>query len=481
MKKRLLKAGSIFNSLGALLSILAIVILLPLLIGLCYGEYAQDPISILVFIIPSFLSMILGIGLQRSFKFEGLGTREAMLTCALAWITVSFLGALPYTLALRINFLNAYFETMSGFTTTGITMLSGLDNLPKSILFWRALTQWLGGLGILTFFLIVSFRAPSAVFKLYGAESHKIAAPRLKPGIFNTLKVLWTIYLIFSLLEILILKIEGLSFFDSLTHTFTTLSTGGYSTHDASIDYFRQAGYSHYNLIEYTFSFFMLLGGISFLVHYQVLKGKFNSLWKGIEMRYFWGILFVSILLIMGNQLFIQRVESIATTFKYTLFQVISIFTTTGYTTKNIASPFFPALAKQIFLILMVIGGCVGSTAGGIKVLRVAVLDRVVKWKTHQLKSSRRAVTPLLLEGKSISTEEVQGIVTLFAGWIILLMIGGLITAFFTKLGPLESFSGMFSALGNIGPCYIKSFDMIHIGRLEILPVLLLFSPRAWR
>jgi trk system potassium uptake protein TrkH len=374
-------------------------------------------------------------------------------------------------------------------------MLSGLDDLPKSILFWRALTQWLGGLGILTFFLMVSFRAPSAVFKLYGAESHKIAAPRLKPGIFNTLKILWIIYLIFSLAQILILKMEGLSFFDSLTHTFTTLSTGGYSTHDASIDYFRQAGYRHYNLIEYTFSFFMLLGGISFLIHYQVLKGKFNSLWKGIEMKYFWGILFVSILLIMGNQIFIQRVESIGTTFKYTLFQVISIFTTTGYTTRNIASPFFTALAKQVFLILMVIGGCVGSTAGGVKVLRIAMLDRVVRWKTHQLKSPRRAVTPLLLEGRSISTEEIQGIVTLFASWIVLLIVGGLVTAFFTKLGPLESFSGMFSALGNIGPCYIKSFDMIHIhpivkltyiigmlaGRLEILPVLLLFSPRAWR
>jgi trk system potassium uptake protein TrkH len=416
------------------------------------------------------------------------------------------LGAIPYVISIDATYLDAFFETMSGFTTTGITMFVGLDGMPLSILFWRALTQWVGGLGILTFFLAVAFRSGSA-HRLFGAESHKLDVGRPVPGLANTIKILWSIYAGFTVFIALALWAAGMGVFDSICHSFTALSTGGFSPHDASIEYYRISGHCNFVWIEYTLIVGMLMGGTSFLVHYRIIKGRWRALIDNTEMRLWWGILASFVLIILaeriasvgfprgfspGEPFFWTQMEE---WFRTTAFQVVSILTTTGFATKDIAGSFFGHVARQLFLVMMLVGGCVGSTGGGLKVLRVAILFRSVKRQMNRLIASRRSVSSLMLDGKPIRSEQIESAHTIFFAWIILLVVGGVVTAYLSWFDGYRSLSGMFSALGNIGPCFIPADAMGQLhpivkltyilgmlaGRLEILPVLLLFSTRAWR
>lgn len=504
MRNRFRRVNSIFHFIGNLLGILGPIVLLPLIVVLIHwGQKGDGWRTTLAFLIPALLSLSFGLLLRKVFKpTETLDMTGSMLICSLSWLFISALGALPFVIGIGSNYLNAYFEAMSGFTTTGITVHSGLDDMPRSIIFWRAFTQWLGGIGILSFFLMITFRGGGA-HHIFGAESHKISSSRPVPGLFNTVKILWGIYGLFTLLAVTLLIIEGMPIFDSICHTFTALSTGGFSPYDSSIEYYRLAGHPNYRLIEYTLTFVMMLGGINFLIHYRVLTRDFKALWDNIEIRYWWRLIAAFTIIIMIDHLrkvgFIHRatpdVGELERSFRYTIFQVVSILTTTGFGTKDIGSEFFPALSKQLFLIMMVIGGCVGSTGGGIKVLRVAILNRLMFRELLRLRVSGRASTELVIDKRIVPPEESHRVGALFFTWMALLVIGGGITALFSNHGAWESFSGMFSALGNIGPCYISVKDMINIhpvvkltyifgmlaGRLEILPVLLLFSRRAWR
>jgi len=379
--------------------------------------------------------------------------------------------------------------------------------MPRSILFWRALTQWLGGLGILSFFLVLTFQAGGA-HHIFGAESHKISSRRPAPGLFHTLRIIWAIYVIFTILAAAVLAVEGMPVFDSVCHALTAMSTGGFSPHDSSIAFYSLTAHPNYRLIEYTLAFIMMLGGINFLVHYRLLTRDFKALWDNIEIRYWWRLIAVFTTVILIERLYktgalealFRRGTAIdlgefERTFRHSIFQVISILTTSGFATKNIGSDFFGVAAKQLFLVMMVIGGCVGSTAGGFKVLRIAILNRLMFRELFKLRTSSKASTGLIIDRKILPEDEVHRIAALFFTWMALLLVGGVITALFSNQGPWKSFSGMFSAMGNIGPCYISGRDMIDIhpvvkltyifgmlaGRLEILPVLLLFSRKAWR
>jgi len=493
VRNRFVHLQSILSYLGAVLWIFGIVILLPLIVLGLYARGSGAEVSPGCFLVPSAISFALGFALKRRGALGELDGRDSMLLCALGWICVSAIGAIPFWLGLRIGYLDAYFEAVSGFTTTGITMLQGLDQMPKSVLFWRSLIQWLGGLGILTFFLAVVFTTGSA-HNLFGAESHKIFSKRPAPGVFNTLKILWSIYAGFTLLVAAVLMVEGMSAYDAVSHSFTALSTGGYSPYDASIDYYRQAGYKHFVAIEYTLTFAMLLGGINFFIHYRVFTGHVRALWDNLEIRLWWLIL-ASAVAVVGSDHFIRfGFHDVSATFRCCLFQVVAIATTTGFATKDIGSDYFPAAAKQVFLILMVVGGCVGSTAGGVKVLRLGVLLKMVSCQLRRIVYGPSAVSLVAVDGEVIDPQEVRRISALFFAWIALLAFGGVVTAVLSNLGPLESASGMFSALGNIGPCYISVSEMRQLhaltkityiigmlaGRLEILPILLMFSPRAW-
>jgi trk system potassium uptake protein TrkH len=511
MRNRFLRFNSVFYFTGNLLLVFGLILLFPVIFVLSYWSQWGDGFSTLkAFLISSLLSFGIGIFFRAFFKRGRLDTSGAMLTCAVAWIAISAIGAIPFVIGINSSYLNGYFEAMSGFTTTGITVFSGLDEMPRSILFWRALTQWVGGLGILSFFLVVVFGGGGAggLHHVFSAESHKIASARPAPSLFRTVKILWGVYGLFTVLSMIALTLEGMTFYDSLCHSLTALSTGGFSTHDSSIAFYRLEGHPNYRLIEYTITFVMMLGGINFLVHYRVLRGKFKALWDNTEMRYWWGMISAFVVFIIIDHLRKTGVitacikgdlnltlDEFERIFRNTIFQVIAILTTTGFGTEDIGSDFFGAFSRQLFLIMMVIGGCVGSTGGGFKVLRVAILNKLIRRELFKLRVPSRASTPLVIDQAILADDESHRIAGLFFVWIVLIAIGGCITALFSRLGALESVSGMFSAIGNIGPCYISIPDMIKIhpvvkityifgmlaGRLEIIPVLLLFSRKAWR
>ncbi len=496
----------IFNYLGALLTVFGALLLLPLIPAFCFHEFVRDHYEINTFILPSLISIFTGVLLQQKIPKRAPGVKEGMVITALAWIVVSVIGSVPFIIGLNKSFVDAVFETASGLTTTGITVFEGLDTMPMAILFWRSLIQWIGGLGILTFFLAVSFRGGGASSTLFGAEGHKIAAPRPVPGIYNTLKVLWSIYIFFTVISIFLLWIEGMSFFDALNHSLTAISTGGFSTHDASIGFF--SGFKHGMAIEYTIIFFMLMGGINFLIHFQVLNGHFAAPFRDFEMKWFWGVLVGAIFFIMLDHFahfpipisdfknhLAMSIKAMCDVFRITLFQVASLITSTGFATKDINSVFFPAFAKQMFMFLMFVGGCVGSTAGGIKLLRLGIMVKTLKTELMRLVLPGRAVLPVVVERRIISDQQIKLICSLLCAWTILIFTGAGITAFFSDLNAWQSLSGMLSAMGNMGPFYFSvhrmaslspvikwtyTFGMIA-GRLEILPLIVLVFPMSWK
>ncbi|MHC4520222.1 MAG: TrkH family potassium uptake protein [Planctomycetota bacterium] len=508
MRKRSERLNCILHYTGHLLEVLGVVLLLPALVAVVHWQERDEGwMTVNAFVFPAAFSLVVGFTLRNVYRSETLDTISSMLMCAIGWLACSAIGAVPFVIGIKSGYLDAYFEAMSGFTTTGITVYTGLDAMPYSILFWRALTQWFGGLGILSFFLIVTFRASSA-HHIFGAESHKISSTRPAPGLFNTLKILWLIYGGFTLLATGVLIFLKMPAFDAVCHAFTALSTGGFSPHDASIAFYEQSGHANYRLIEYALTFIMMLGGINFLIHYRVLTGDIRALWDNIEIRYWWRLIVALTAIVMIDRfhttgalrtLFASGTPISAAeaerTFRGGLFQVMSVLTTTGFGTKDIGSEFFGAASKQLFLVMMVIGGCVGSTAGGFKVLRVAMLNRLIWGELFKAKVSSRASTDLVIDKKIVPEAEIHRIAALFFGWIALLVVGGVVTALFSEHEPLKCVSGMFSALGNIGPCYLSVQEMIDLhpvvkityivgmlaGRLELLPVLMLFSPRAWR
>lgn len=508
MRNGFRRVNCIFYSLGNLLQILGLILLVPLApVFIYWGQKGDGKSTASAFIIASAASFAIGRIFRYKFKPQPLDMTSSMLICTLGWLFASAAGALPFVLVLKLNFFDAFFEAMSGFTTTGFTVFTGLYSLPPSILFWRAFTQWLGGIGILSFFLLIVSEGGGA-HHMFGAESHKIAAGRPAPGLFNTLRILWAIYILFTILAAIILALERMPPLDAVCHALTSLATGGFSPHDGNIAIYRMTNHPHYRLIEYTLIFFMLLGGINFLVHYRLLHRESKALWDNIEIRYFWKFIAAFTAVILFERLyrtgdfaalFARDASFSLTEFEHTfrncLFQVVSILTTTGYATQDIGSDFFGTMARQLFLVMMVVGGCVGSTSGGFKVLRIAILNRLMVRELFKIRTSGKASSGLIIDKKTVSEEEIDRIGALFFTWMVLVLVGGAITALFSKYGPLESLSGMFSAVGNIGPSYISGSNMTAIhpvvkityilgmlaGRLEILPVLLLFSRKAWQ
>ncbi len=492
----------VLTYVGTVLFVLGLLLLVPFILSFMFAGAARQDVRAGTFMIPLFVSIVLGSACRWQLEnWRGprrIGRPEAMLICVIGWLVISALGAIPFSYHLRISYLDAYFEAMSGFTTTGITMLHGLDVMPASLLFWRSMTQWIGGLGILTFFLLIVFQGGIS-YGLFGAESHKVSGRRIAPGMWNTLRILWLIYLLYTAVIAGGLLLCGLSPFDSICHSFTCLSTGGYSTHDASIAYYQGAGYTHYVTIEYIIIFGMWAGGTNFLIHYRLIKGQVRALWDSDEIRMWWIVLGISLVLVLGSRLHMLHASAEAdnpgASFRHSLFQVLSIATTTGYGTRDIASDYFTPLARQVFLVLMLIGGCAGSTGGGLKVARIVILWKLMVRQIRKVLKPDSSVDLLLVDRKQVDAQEVYRTAALFFAWVFLLLFGALTTAAFSAQGAFESASGMFSSLGNIGPCYISVHDMARLspviklvyiagmlaGRLEIVPVLMLFSGRAWQ
>ena len=486
----LFEVSPVMGYIGVILIYFSFLFLIPLIIDYLY---LRELIHLKAFLIPAMISLILGVVLKGGNPLDKIDHKQGMMIAALSWIIVSLIGSLPYLLGLHASFIDSFFETVSGFTTTGITLISGLDSKIRSILFYRALTQWVGGLGILSFALLIIYEGGIAP-QLFAGESHKIRTKRISPGLFNTIRILWIIYVSLTLILIFLLKIEGLNIFDAVTHSFTTLSSGGFSTHDLSIGYYSAMNYSMANIIEWTIIIFMLFAGMNFLFHYRVFQGDFKALWDSFEIKLFWLFICSSSGIIIFKQFTYDKVFS-PDLVRTSIFQVVAIMTTTGYATRDIASPIYGGVAKQIFIFLMIIGGCVGSTSGGLKILRIGILFKLIKFKILSIVYPLHTVRFIMVDGSKVNFDEVRRVTSLFAAWMFLLAVGGFITAFFSNHGALESFSAMASALGNVGPCYISVSEMMKLspiikftfiigmlaGRLEILPILMLFYKNTWR
>lgn len=464
----------------------------PLIMSALYSETVQFPMRI--YVIPALISFGLGATSMIVLKPGKMSPRLSMAVGTMGWFALSLLGAIPYWLALDIRFVDALFEAVYGFTTTGVTFLTGLQGLPKSLLFWRALTQWIGGLGIFTLFLFV-VREPGARHLLMGAETHKASVQRFSPGVFASLRILWLIYGGLTAACGLLLWAWGMTPFDALAHALTTPSTGGFSTYDANIGHFAQAGYAHAVAIEYTILAFMLLGGTSFVVIWHLLRRQWHAVTSNVELKA-WGLLLT---LGIGLVVWADRVNASQIGWhahvRQSAFHVVSMASSAGFTLRELPSAWFSPGSRQVFLLLMLFGGCVASTAGGLKVYRIAVLAGALRhWLRSAVATPLEVISPRM--GRHpLRPTDVEQAVAITVGWCAAIIVGWMTLTLIGQLGEWTSLSAVVSALSNIGPHFVPSAEHAILspwgkgllalamiaGRLEILPVIVLFWRRTWR
>ena len=490
--------------LGQLLEIFGVVLALPAIVGLIYGEYR----AALVFALSGAATAVAGWVLRRTLPRGKLGVREAVLLCTGAWAICSLVAALPLYLTSQLNALDSIFECVSGLTTTGLTVLHVVEQAPRTVLFWRSTSQLLGGLGILSFFLLVSYPG-SAAHRLLQTEASYATVPRPTPSLRRTVMITWTIYGVLMVANVVVLWILGTGLFNAINYSFATTSTGGFAPHSLGLGYYRAIGHPAAYAIELATIFFMLLGGLNYLLHYRALTGHVSVLFSGTEARRYWLILLCSLALVMVESLLsASNWQALAApdqsglmgaslgveAFRTASFQVASLVSSAGHVTVPLDHPFFGPATRQLFLFLLLLGGCAGSTAGGIKVLRAAVLGKSLLQEMRKLSHPEGAVLPVLLDGHAIPTRTVQSMAALAFAWIMFGITGGILLALDSAHGPLQCLSLSISALSNIGPSLLPMEQVAHLpilsklllmvwmvaGRLEILPVLALLSARTW-
>jgi len=442
------------------------------------------------FIISSLITLSLGaIGLLLTKKFkEDIRAKEGFAIVTFSWILFAALGSMPFIISGSMEtYTDAFFETMSGFTTTGASILTDIEILPKSILFWRSFTHWLGGMGIIVLTIAILPFLGIGGMQLFKAEVPGLVVDKLTPRITETAKILWGVYVLFSFVQTLLLLLGGMNLFDSLCHTFGTMATGGFSTKNSSI--------AHYNsaYIDFIIVFFMIIAGINFSLHYKILRGNFQEMIGNIELRFFLLVIFSSTLII-GLQLYYNYNYSLFESFRYGLFQVTSILTTTGFATDDFEK--WSTSSNVILIILMFIGGSAGSTAGGLKAIRVVLL---FKFAYNELKRllHPNAISLVKYSDNVIDEKILLNVSGFFVIYIAITIISTLILAasgsdFITSISAVAAtINNIGPGLGKVGPTenyahfpdYIKwllSFLMM-IGRLEIYTVIMLLSPIYWK
>ena len=470
-------------TLGWVLKIEAVTMLLPVICGLCYME--EKMLSVFAICI----LFTFAAGFFLSFKkpaHRSMYAKEGFVIVALSWIFMSLFGALPFMISGYIpHFADALFETVSGFTTTGASILSDVEALPKSLLFWRSFTHWIGGMGVLVFLAAILPMAGGSTMHLVRAESPGPAVSKLVPKVQSTAKILYSIYIVLTLVEIGLLLLGGMNLFDSLTVSFGTAGTGGFGIRNDSM-----ASFSPYCQVVVTV--FMLIFGVDFALYHLLLLRKVRPLFQSAELKAYLGIVFCAILLITFNTrgLF----ASLGETLRHSAFQVASIITTTGYGTADF--DLWPEFSKSILVMLMFIGACAGSTGGGIKVSRILILLKSII-KEIRISVHPRNTIKISLSGRLVAHETVRAVNVFMASYLVIFALSVLLisldnfdfTTNFTAIaatinnigpglgavGPAQNFGG-YSVLSKL----ILSFDML-VGRLEIFPLLVLFSPSSWR
>ena len=469
--------------LGWILSCEGALMLPSVVVALIYGEYPAG----CAILIAAGLCLLIGLPITRKKPSNSVFyTREGFVTVALCWITISVMGSLPFIISGAIpNPIDALFETVSGFTTTGASILADVEVVPKCLIFWRSFTHWIGGMGILVFLLAFIPMSGGYHMNLMKAESPGPSVEKLFPTVQSTAKALYKMYLFLTVLQVILLLIGRMPLFDALTITFGTAGTGGFGVHNNSA-----AGYSPY--CQYVITLFMILFGVNFSVYFLIMIRRTKRALQSEEIRYYLGIIGICILVIMFN--IRHMYPTLEETFRQAAFQVASIITTTGYSTTDFN--YWPELSRNILLLIMFVGACAGSTGGGIKVSRIIVLAKSIRQELIHF-IHPRAVTKITVDGKVVSRENVRGIYAFLAVYLLIFVVSVLLVSL-DNLDGMTNISAVASAFNNIGPglnevgplenfgiysdfsTFVLTLDMLA-GRLEIFPLLLLFTPGTWK
>jgi len=471
--------------LGALLLFLGGSLLTPLPVSWYYHDGVWQ-----AFLFSAIVCFVVGGVLFKSCKSPTeLSVREGFAVVTFGWTVFAVFGALPYLLSGAIVApVDAIFETMSGFTTTGSTIFTEIESLPHSLLFWRALTHWLGGMGIIVLSLAILPMLGVGGMQLFKAEVPGPTTDRLKPRIQDTAKMLWGVYLLLTMVETLLLMFGGMTFFDAICHSFATLATGGFSTRNSSL-----AAYDS-SYIDGVVTLFMILAGINFALHFQMLRGKFKEFFRSEELRIYFAIIIIATVVIMISNWTGGIYHHLAENFRYSIFQVVSIITTTGFATADYE--LWMVLPQYILLLLMFVGGCAGSTSGGMKVARILLLFKHAQVQVFRL-IHPRAIRLVKLGNRPVDKEVLQSILGFFALFIGIFVVGSILLAS-TGVDFVTASTAVVACLANIGPGFgsvgpIDNFAHIPdfgkyvlivcmlMGRLELFTVLVLFFPSFWR
>jgi trk system potassium uptake protein TrkH len=467
-------------------------------------SWYYDEQNVLSQLVTAFLvAVIIGILLMFFTKNHNrdIGKKEGYLIVTLGWVMMALSGCLPYLFTGTIpNFTNAFFETISGYTTTGATILDDIEIMPKGILIWRSLTHWIGGMGIIVLTIAVLPMFGIGGMQLFTAEAPGISADKLKPRITDTAKRLWLIYFSFTAIETLLLNLAGMSLFDAVNHALSTLSTGGFSTKNASIAYWNGNFW-----IEYIIIIFMFISGTNFVLFYFAFKLKFKKFIQNEEFRWYASIVLISSVVTFLAVYFLGDLTLSSTdhpmnlgtaeaTFRHSLFQVVSVITTTGFVTSDFTAwlPF----VSIFFFGLFFLGGSAGSTAGGVKIVRQVFLIKngILEFKRML---HPNAILPMRYNGKSVDQKIVYTVLGFFVLYMLSFIVGTLVMSLL-GLDFMSSVGAAASSLGNVGPAYgivspVDNFNtlpqlakwwsafLMLIGRLELFTVLILFTPYYWK
>ena len=478
-----------FQITGKFVMYLGLLMLLP---AVCTLFYSEDDLS--TFLLSALVTSLAGLALLVVFRIPEVPTeirrREGFLIAALCWLLASVFGAIPYYIyGVFASPVDALFESTAGFTTTGATALASIEGLPKGILFWRNFTQWLGGMGIIVLGIAILPRLFAGGAQIMGHETPGPTTEKFAPKIAETAKKLWIVYIALTGVLAVLLVFGGMSFFDAITHSFSTLSTGGFSCRDLSIGAYDSV------YIQGLITFFMFLGGTSFVLHFYFFTGKPGRLLRNSEFRFY--LLFTAAAMIFVAMELVQTgvYETFFESLRYASFQVVSIITTTGFTTTDFDA--WPAFVKWVLFMLMFFGACAGSTSGSVKALRIMVLFKKAYREIQRLVYPS-VVSPITIEGKAISEKAVSSITSFFILYIFLCGFIALVVLMLEDISLESAVSAAVASITNVGPAFdevgptshyshlgsptkiILSLAMI-IGRLELYTILVLLMPSFWR
>lgn len=477
----------VFSILGRTLLIEAGLLLCPLLVGIIYGENTWSD-----YLIPIGVLIVIGLPLALlKLKDRSIHVKEGFVTVAFVWILMSLVGALPFVLSGAIpNYVDALFETVSGFTTTGASIMDGvhtaaIDDLSHSLQFWRLSTHWIGGMGVLVFVLAILPGYNSGIMHVFRAESPGPSVGKLVSKLTRTARILYGIYILMTALEAILLICGGMSVYEAVVHSFSTAGTGGFGIKGDSI-----ASYSVYH--QMVIAVFMFLFAVNFNLYYLILIGNFKKAIKSEEFIVYSVMVVGATLAIALNIL--SACANFGDAIRLSFFQVTSISSTTGFATADFDT--WPALSKAILVALMIVGACGGSTGGGIKVSRIVILVKSGISDIRRMLHPRSAVSTKV-EGEVLNKETERNVHTYFILWVAIVLVCTILLSIDCN-DVLTNFTATLACIGNIGPglnyvgpslnfgfyspyCKILLSFVMLVGRLEIFPMILMFAPRTWK